>query len=181
MNIFHVIRGFGSLSLAKTTQPKQVVVLPKPLVFEIEPLTSYCINHPKLSDLIVYKVPLRVHPWGVNFILVKPQIYHCNFNNFCFCVKKMKCVMKAYVHMVVGGYQFHCTNQRWTNLKRSSISFLGIMIFQGICQFVNCRSNRFTSSLKFMFGLEVMKQHRINPIVLIATCANNLCLEDLLI
>jgi hypothetical protein len=102
MNIFHVIRGFGSLSLARTTQPKQVVVLPKPLVFEIKPLTSYCINHPKLSDLIVYKVPLQMHPWGVNFILVKPQIYHWNFKNFCFCVKKMKCVMKAYLH--IGGW-----------------------------------------------------------------------------
>ncbi len=71
MNIFDVVRGFGSLSLVITTQPKQAIVLLKPLVFEIEPLPSY-IDRPKLGAFIVYKLPLQVHPWGVNFILVKP-------------------------------------------------------------------------------------------------------------
>jgi hypothetical protein len=101
MNIFDVVKGFGSLSLTRTTQPKQTIVLPKPPMFEIKSLPFYNINHPKLNDLIVYKVPLRVHPWGVNSILVKPQIYHCSFKNFCFCVKKMNCVLKASVH--IGG------------------------------------------------------------------------------
>jgi hypothetical protein len=58
MNIFDLMRGFGSLSLIRTTQPKQTIVLLKPPMFEIEPLLSYYINHPELSDLIVYKVPL---------------------------------------------------------------------------------------------------------------------------
>jgi hypothetical protein len=62
MNIFDVMRGFGSLSFIRTTQPKQAVVLLKPLMFEIEPLPSYYINHPKLGDLVVYKIPLQVHP-----------------------------------------------------------------------------------------------------------------------
>jgi hypothetical protein len=71
-------------------------------MFKIEPLLFYYINRPKLGDLIVNKVPLQVHPWSVNFILVKPQIYHYNFKNFYFCVKKMNWVLKAYVH--IGGW-----------------------------------------------------------------------------
>jgi hypothetical protein len=102
MNIFDIVRGFGTLSFVRTTQPKQEIVLPKPPMFEIEPLPSYCIDHLELGDFIVYKVPLQVHPWGVDFILVKPQIYHCNFKNFCFCVRKVNCVLKAYVH--IGGW-----------------------------------------------------------------------------
>ncbi len=52
--------------------------MPKPK-FEIEPLPFYCINFLELGDLLVYKVLLRVHPLGVNFILIKLKIYHCNF------------------------------------------------------------------------------------------------------
>ncbi len=71
-------------------------------MFEIEPLLSYYIDRLKLSDLIVYKVFLQVHPWGVNFILVKPQIYHCNFFFLNFYVRKVNYVFKAYVH--IGGW-----------------------------------------------------------------------------
>ncbi len=75
--------------------------MPKP-TFEIETLFFYYIDCPKLGDVFIHKVPLRVHPWGVNFILIKLEIYHCNFNNFCFCVKKVDCFLKAYVH--IGGW-----------------------------------------------------------------------------
>jgi hypothetical protein len=88
MKIFDVVRAFGSLSLIGTAKRMQTSIMPK-LKFEIEPLPSYCINRPKLGDLLVYKVPLRVHPWGVNFILIKLEIYHCNFKYLCFCVKKV--------------------------------------------------------------------------------------------
>jgi hypothetical protein len=67
--------------------------------FEIEPLPFYYIDHPKLGDLLVYKVLLRAHPWGVNFIFIKLEIYHYNFKNFCFCVRKVDYVLKAYVHI----------------------------------------------------------------------------------
>jgi hypothetical protein len=75
--------------------------VPKPK-FEIEPLPSYCVDCPKLGDLFIHKVILRVHPWGVNFILIKLEIYHYNFKKFCFCVKKVNFVLKAYVH--IGGW-----------------------------------------------------------------------------
>jgi hypothetical protein len=98
MNIFNVIMGFGNILLARTVKCMQTSIVPK-LKFEIEPLPFYYINHPKLSDLLIYKVPLRVHPWGVNFIHIKPKIYHYNFKNFCFCVRKMDWALKAYVHI----------------------------------------------------------------------------------
>ncbi len=89
----------------------QTSIVPK-LKFEIELLPSYYINCLELGDLFIYKVPLRVHPWGVNFILIKLEIYnfilikleiyHYNFKNFCFCVRKVDWVLKAYVH--IGGW-----------------------------------------------------------------------------
>jgi hypothetical protein len=59
-----------NLSLARIGKCMRTSIVPKPK-FKIEPLFSYYINHPKLGDLLVYKIPLRVHPWGVNFILIK--------------------------------------------------------------------------------------------------------------
>jgi hypothetical protein len=58
MNIFDFVTGFGSLSFARTTQPKHIIVLLKPPMFEIEPLFFYYIDCPELGDLIVYKVLL---------------------------------------------------------------------------------------------------------------------------
>jgi hypothetical protein len=101
MKIFDVVIGFGSLLLIRITKCMQTSMVPK-LKFEIELLPSYYINCLEFGDLFVYKVPLRVHPWGVNFILIKPKIYHYNFKNFCFCVKKVDWVSKAYVD--IGGW-----------------------------------------------------------------------------
>jgi hypothetical protein len=75
----------------------QIVGMSKP-VFEIPP---YCIDHLEIDDLIVYKVPTRVCPWGVDSILVKSKIYHYNFKNFCLCVQKVDWVLKPYFH--IGG------------------------------------------------------------------------------
>jgi hypothetical protein len=47
----------------------------------------------------VYKIPLRVDPWGVKFILVKPKIYYCNFKTFCLCVRKVDWVLKPYIYI----------------------------------------------------------------------------------
>ncbi len=98
---FDVVIGFGSLLLVGIAKCMQTSIVPKPK-FEIEPLPSYYINCPKLGDLFIYKVPLKVHPSGVNFIFIKLEIYHCNFKSFCFCLRKVNWVLKAYVH--IGGW-----------------------------------------------------------------------------
>jgi hypothetical protein len=51
-------------------------------VFNLMPLPSYYIDCPRIGDLIVYKVPIIMHPWGVDFILVKLEFYDCKFKNF---------------------------------------------------------------------------------------------------
>ncbi len=56
------------------------------------------------------------------------------------CEEGELCFQGPMCILVVGGYWFHWTSHRWTNLNRWCISFLGIMIFQGTCQFVNCVS-----------------------------------------
>jgi hypothetical protein len=38
------------------------------LVFEVEDLPSYYINRPKISDVLVYKVNLEEHMWGVKVL-----------------------------------------------------------------------------------------------------------------
>jgi hypothetical protein len=50
----------------------------------------------------VYKVPTRMHPWGVNFIFVTPKIWSCNFKDFSLCVRKVNWMLHTYV--VIGGW-----------------------------------------------------------------------------
>jgi hypothetical protein len=95
MKIFDVVKDFGSLSLTTTLQSMQIVGVPKP-AFEIPP---YCIDRLEIDDLIIYKVPTRVHLWGVDFIIVNLKIYHYNFKKNCLCVRKVDEVLKPYVHI----------------------------------------------------------------------------------
>jgi hypothetical protein len=101
MKILDLVTGFGSLSLVGTAKCMQTSIVLKPK-FKIEPFPSYYINCLELGNILKYKLPLRVHPWGVNLILIKPKIYHCNFKNFCFCLKKVNWVSNAYVQ--IGGW-----------------------------------------------------------------------------
>jgi hypothetical protein len=132
------------------------------LKFEIKPLPYYCIDRPKLGDLFVYKVLLRVHPWGVNFIFIKLKIYHCNFKNFCFCVRKVDCVLKAYVH--IGGwwmlvlldelvmhklYKVNVFSYLWDFSRFFTISCINFSI---VCAFIGV--------IKIPLCLRIMKQHK---------------------
>ncbi len=81
MKIFDIVRDFGSLSLSRTTRSLHIVIMQRP-VFNLMPLPSYYIDCPRIGDLIVYKVPIIMHPWGVDFILVKLEFYDCKFKNF---------------------------------------------------------------------------------------------------
>ncbi len=73
MRIFDIVKDINSLSIIGNTQYAKSVAT-QPLHFEIKPLPEYYINSPNIGDFIVFKVPIRVHPCGVNFILVIPKI-----------------------------------------------------------------------------------------------------------
>jgi len=88
MRIFDIVKDISSLLIIGSTQYVESVAT-QPPHFEIEPLHEYYINCPNIGDLIVYKVPTRVHPWGINFILVTPEIWDCNFKDYSLCVRKV--------------------------------------------------------------------------------------------
>jgi len=86
MNIFDLLKDLTSLPIIGSNRCVESVVL-DPLQFEIEPLPKCCIDCPKTGDFIVYKVPIRVHPWGVNFIIVNPKIQDSMFKDLSLCKK----------------------------------------------------------------------------------------------
>jgi hypothetical protein len=88
IGIFNIVKDISSLSFIGSTQYAKGVAT-QPLHFEIKPLLEYCIDRPNIGNFIVYHVPTRVHPWGVNFILVILEIQDCNFKDFSLCVKKV--------------------------------------------------------------------------------------------
>jgi hypothetical protein len=79
----------------------KIITMPKPM-FDIMPLPSYYIDRPRISDFIIYKVFTTLHPWGVDFIFVKPKICDYKFKNFCLCVQEVEWVLKTNVH--IGGW-----------------------------------------------------------------------------
>jgi hypothetical protein len=34
------------------------------MTYEIKPLLDYCINHPYIGDVLLFKLPLQEPPWG---------------------------------------------------------------------------------------------------------------------
>ncbi len=85
------------------------------------PLPSYCIDRPRIGDLIVYKVPTTVYPWGANFILVKLEFYDYKFKNFWLCVQEVEWVLKTYVH--IGGWWLLVVLDELEMSKLDQISF----------------------------------------------------------
>lgn len=73
IGIFDIVKDISSLSFTGSTQYAESVAT-QPLHFEIVPLLEYCIDCPNIGNAIVYNVPTRVRPWGVNFILVILEI-----------------------------------------------------------------------------------------------------------
>jgi hypothetical protein len=88
IRIFDIVKDISNLSFIGSTQYAKNVAT-QPPHFEIEPLLEYCIDRPNIGNVIVYNVPTRVHPWGVNFIFVIPEIQDCNFKDFSLCVRKV--------------------------------------------------------------------------------------------
>ncbi len=101
MRIINIVKDINSLLITINTQYVESVAT-QPPHFEIEPLLEYYIDCPNIRNLIVYKVPSRMHPWGVNFILVTFEIRDYNFKDFSFCVGKVDWMLHTYV--VIGGW-----------------------------------------------------------------------------
>jgi hypothetical protein len=67
----HLLSLFNKLCVDKSSLPRHIVpnTLPSTPIYELDPLPEYCIDHPHLGNLLLFKVPMQQHPWGVNAIL----------------------------------------------------------------------------------------------------------------
>jgi hypothetical protein len=52
--------------------------LPQTIVYE---LSNYCIDHPRLGDLLLFRVPFEEHPWGVNAMSCSKENWNACFND----------------------------------------------------------------------------------------------------
>jgi hypothetical protein len=95
------VKDISSLLITKNTQYVENVTT-QPPHFEIKHLPKNCINRPNIKDLSMHKVPTRVHPWGVNLIVVIPKNWDCNFKDFSLCVRKVDWMLHTYV--VIGSW-----------------------------------------------------------------------------
>lgn len=55
--------------------------------FEIKPLQWYCINCPEESGVMLIKVPIEEHPWGVKMVFFSPQFRLHLFPILDYCVR----------------------------------------------------------------------------------------------
>ncbi len=63
--------------------------LPQIIVYELDPLPNYCIDHPHLRDLLLFRVPLQEHMWGVNAMLCSRENLNVSFNDWTLGAKKI--------------------------------------------------------------------------------------------
>ncbi len=50
--------------------------LPPTTIYELDPLPDYFIDHPYIGDLLLFKVSLQEHPWGVNLVVCTEENYN---------------------------------------------------------------------------------------------------------
>lgn len=137
MRIFDIMKDISSLLITINIQYAKHVTT-QPPHFKIEPLLEYCIDHPNIENFIVYKVPTRVHPWGVNFIFVTPKIWDYNFKDFSLCVRKVDWMLHTYV--VIGGWWILMTLDGSKLSKIDQVLFFVFLcFFQSL--FITCDGN----------------------------------------
>jgi hypothetical protein len=57
---------FGKVRLDKSSIPSYNRLYTNLVIvtYEIKPLLDYCINHPYIGDVLLFRLPLQEHPWG---------------------------------------------------------------------------------------------------------------------
>jgi len=54
--------------------------------FVLEPSLWYCIYKPFVGDMLVFKGPKVVHPWGVQMVISRPKTMDYQFKDFALCL-----------------------------------------------------------------------------------------------
>jgi hypothetical protein len=106
----HLLSLFNKLCVDKSSLPRHIVpnTLPSTPIYELDPLPEYCIDHPHLGNLLLFKVPMQQHPWGVNAILCNKDNQLLQFKDWTLCLYKVGWGIVTYVH--IGGWWIESTH-----------------------------------------------------------------------
>jgi hypothetical protein len=63
--------------------------LPTTTRYKLDPILGYCIDHPYIGDLILFRVLLQEHPWGMNVVLCNGE-NNAHFKNWTLCTRLKK-------------------------------------------------------------------------------------------
>jgi len=50
--------------------------LPPNTIYELDPPPDYFIDHPYIGDMLLFRVSLQEHPWGVNLVVCTKENYN---------------------------------------------------------------------------------------------------------
>ncbi len=67
---------FGKLYVDRSNSPSFVMPFNFCPTYEWDPLLDYYIDHPYVGDMLMFKVPVQQHPWGINVLLCSKEV--CN-------------------------------------------------------------------------------------------------------
>jgi hypothetical protein len=115
----HLSSLFKRLCLDQNSIPRTLMpyILPSTAIFELDPLSHYCINHPHLGDLLLYRVSMHVHPWGMNVVLCNKENQKAFIRDWTLCLHKKGWNMITYVHIGGGGLSPHMTKMKHLSFK----------------------------------------------------------------
>jgi hypothetical protein len=65
---------FGKLYVDRSNSPFFVVPFSFCLTYKWDPLLDYYIDRPYVGDMLMFKVPVQQHPWGVNVLLCTTEV-----------------------------------------------------------------------------------------------------------
>ncbi len=96
---------FGRLQVGRSYNPRCRNILSILLAttrYKLDPLPHYCIDHLYIGEMLLLKVPLQEHPWGVNVVLCNGENYNAHFKNWTFYLCKIEQSLISYVY--IGGW-----------------------------------------------------------------------------
>jgi hypothetical protein len=65
---------FGKLYVDKNNSLSFVVPFSFCLTYEWDPLLDYYIDDPYVGDMLMFRISMQQHPWGVNFLLCTKEV-----------------------------------------------------------------------------------------------------------
>jgi hypothetical protein len=65
---------FGKLYADRSNSPSYVVPFNFCPTYKWDPLPDYYIDRPYVGDMLMFRIPMQQHPWGVNVLLCTKEV-----------------------------------------------------------------------------------------------------------